>query len=128
MNLVRLGWQAEQIKREPADKRVTVRFGRWLDFLLLQPGEDEGVNRVSSFGFRASDLRNRRPLRRIECPVVGLFYCGDRGLGPVRARVNPRPQLSNLLARERLSSFTTRRHLRLAIELRDEMDEFALRA
>jgi hypothetical protein len=40
--------QADQVEVHPPDERVPVRLGRWLQPLLLQPGEDERVDRVAT--------------------------------------------------------------------------------
>ena len=73
-------------------------------------------------------MRHGGPRRRVVGPVRGFFCDCAGGVGPVRASVDPRAELRDLVARERLTIFARRRHLRLAVELRDEMQQAALGA
>ena len=56
VDLGRRGRQPEQVQRQPAKQRKAAGFGRRGETLAIKTGEDEGVDGISDFGFRVSDL------------------------------------------------------------------------
>ena len=56
----------------PQDQSPLVGLRGRLEVLLLQPGEDEGIDRVADFGFRISDFRRHRPSQGGVGPMAGV--------------------------------------------------------
>ena len=69
--------QAGQVERHAAEQDAALGLGRRREPLALQPGQDEGVDRVAD-PLLAADPGNRRALRRDERPVrLPLRPLGD---------------------------------------------------
>ena len=72
-----LGWQAREVEREPAGEHVPIGLGGRCEALLLEPGEDEAIERVFDPGL-VLDGGRRGPPRRDERPVgLVLSAFGD---------------------------------------------------
>jgi hypothetical protein len=102
--------QAEQVERGAPDKRAAVGLGGRAEAVGLEPGQDEGVDRVAD-PRAVVDRRRLRPGRRAERPEVVLDRGGGGGgglglvaadrSGPGRARLDPAAEQLDLLGPER---------------------------
>ena len=100
LHVGRLGGQARDVEREPAGERPPVGFGGGREALLLEPREDEPVDRVL-YPRCVIHRRRLRPLRWNERPV-GLV---------LRPLPDPPQQQVFLGRRERLLHGRRRHHL-----------------
>src|SRR5205807_6922348 len=85
--------------------------------LLLQTGEQEGIDGSADVDLAVAQLKDGWPLRRLEGPV----------LAPLRPLVDPAPQRLDLLLRELLVGLR-RRHEGDVLAPEDAPDQFALGA
>jgi hypothetical protein len=70
VGLFRRRRQAGQVERQPPRQGDPVGLRRGLQALLLQPGEDEGVNRIADCGLRIEGTAGRFTGRNDQCLVV----------------------------------------------------------
>ncbi len=76
--------KADQVQAQPPEQRDLVSFGRWFELFLLQPGENERINRIAHPAF-AFHLRRVWPHRGFERPMFPGIFCnpgfafGSRG-------------------------------------------------
>ena len=90
-------WQPGQVERRPAQPRAAVSLRRRLQAFGFEPRQDEAVDIVPRpRGVMHSG--NRRPLHRLERPVVGLVDGRRRidAIGPDSAGVHPFDEPSHI--------------------------------
>ena len=107
------GRQAREVERQPAQQRVPRGLGGRPHVRLLEPFEDEGIDRRPHPG-SVFDGRNRRPLRRAKRPVALVVSPG----------LDPRPQEFPRVRRQPLARVGGRHH-RVGVVRFDPVDDRA---
>ncbi len=90
LSLFRSGRQTDQVEVKSTNQCATIGFVDVLESLLLQPLEDERVNRGSHPGI--AGLRDSGPFNRLERPPVEVAYprfFQSRFSRPIRATTDP---------------------------------------
>ena len=75
--------QPKEVKAETANQRGAIRFGRWRDVLLIEPGQHKGVDRIVN-PCSPRHVRDRRSPRTDEGPMDRLRNVGNDKLCVLR--------------------------------------------
>ena len=118
--------QTGQVKREPANHRMTIRFGSRLQTLLVQPQKNKVINR----GTHPVGIRDRRGIDHDERPEGPMRPAGSvltgEFFGPIYPLVDPGAQHAHLGRGETLAP--AGRHDLLRVRTRHQVNQHALGA